>query len=133
MAASLTAFRRDRTRAAPFAGVRSQKNGTIAPHGAAETEPAWPIQSGCIFIQRSGSAFATLLGGALGSAGLTPSLIPIQHRQQKQVICRYFKPSDGLEPSTPSLSSSDEEGSAGNRGSRRPKNSRKLKESPEDE
>jgi hypothetical protein len=34
---------------------------------------------------------------------MTPSLPAIQHRQQKMPLCRYFKPSDGLEPSTPSL------------------------------
>ena len=40
--------------------------------------------------------------GSLASLTVTP-LPVIQHRQQKMLICRYFKPSDGLEPSTPSL------------------------------
>ena len=38
--------------------------------------------------------------GAEGLPGVrlvTPSLPAIQHRQQKMLICRYFKPSDGLE------------------------------------
>jgi hypothetical protein len=38
---------------------------------------------------------------ALGLLGVTPSLLAIQHRQQKMLICRYFKPSSGPEPPTP--------------------------------
>jgi hypothetical protein len=37
------------------------------------------------------------------AARLIPSLPAIQHRQHEWPICRDFKPSDGLEPSTPSL------------------------------
>src|SRR5439155_12496602 len=37
------------------------------------------------------------------AASRDPSLPAIQHRQRMVPICRYFKPSDGLEPSTPSL------------------------------
>jgi len=48
-------------------------------------------------------------------------------------ICRYFKPSDGLEPSTPSLPFSDELGSAGKGGEPRARKPRKEKESPQEE
>ena len=34
---------------------------------------------------------------------MIPFLLTIQHRQHKWAICRYFKPSSGLEPETPSL------------------------------
>src|SRR5919106_4709241 len=46
-------------------------------------------------------------------AGVTPSLSSIQHTQHEWPICRYFKPSDGLEPSTPSLPSWDRRGNRG--------------------
>ena len=49
------------------------------------------------------------------------------------LICRYFKPSDGLERSTPSLPSSIEVGTAGKGGKPRARKSRKEKESPADE
>ena len=39
-----------------------------------------------------------------------------------------FKPSDGLEPSTPSLPFSSEAGTKGKRGNGRPRKSRKRKE-----
>ena len=49
------------------------------------------------------------------------------------LICRYFKPSDGLEPSTPSLPWSDEEGTAGAAGKSRAPKPRKTKASLGDE
>jgi hypothetical protein len=48
-------------------------------------------------------------------------------------ICRRFKPSDGLEPSTPSLPFSAEEERAGKRGKPRTRKRRKPKESPQNE
>ncbi len=42
---------------------------------------------------------------------VTPSLPAIQHRQQESLVLQgSFKPSDGLEPSTPSLPSSQATG-----------------------
>jgi hypothetical protein len=52
----------------------------------------------------------------------------------RRSICGDFvKPSDGLEPSTPSLPLSDEAGSAGKAGKPRARKPRKKKESTEDE
>ena len=55
------------------------------------------------------------------------------NRQQKYVICRYFKPSDRLEPSTPSLPSSHEAGIAGTAGNPEAGKPRKKRESAEEE
>jgi hypothetical protein len=57
------------------------------------------------------------------------------HRsRQKQLICREIeKPSDGLEPSTRSLPSSDEVGTAGTSGKPRARKPRKREESAEEE
>jgi hypothetical protein len=53
---------------------------------------------------------------------------------EKNAICwPFFKPSDGLEPSTPSLPSSDDAGTAGKGGKPRVRKSRKKKESAEGE
>ena len=48
----------------------------------------------------------------------------------KQVICGLFKPSDGLEPSAPSLPSSNETEIGGNRGSHVNEDPRRRQESP---
>jgi hypothetical protein len=53
---------------------------------------------------------------------------------EKAPTCGAFaEPSDGLEPSTPSLPLSDEAGSAGTAGKPRARKPRKKKESPEEE
>jgi hypothetical protein len=50
------------------------------------------------------------------------------------LFCRFVvEPSDGLEPSTPSLPFSDEEGSEDTRGNPRARKPRKKDESPENE
>ena len=52
---------------------------------------------------------------------------------EKALACGVLvKPSNGLEPLTPSLPWSNEEGSAGKGGKPRARNPRKKKESPED-
>jgi hypothetical protein len=54
--------------------------------------------------------------------------------KRKSAVCSAFaEPSDGLEPSTPSLPSSNEAGTAVKSGNPRALKSRKKKESPEDE
>ena len=58
---------------------------------------------------------------------------PGSHSLTGIILAGSFKPSDGLEPSTPSLPSSNEAGTAGNHGSGRPRKSGKLKETAEDE
>jgi hypothetical protein len=53
---------------------------------------------------------------------------------EKAPTCGAFaEPSDGLEPSTPSLPFSDEAGSAGTAGKPRARKARKKKVKPEDE
>jgi hypothetical protein len=55
-------------------------------------------------------------------------------RENKPLICSGFcKPSDGLEPSTPSLPWSDEAGTAGKAGKPRARKPRKKRESADDE
>jgi len=54
--------------------------------------------------------------------------------KEKGAFCGAFaEPSDGLEPSTPSLPSSNEPGTAAKGGKPRARKPRKKKESPEDE
>jgi hypothetical protein len=60
----------------------------------------------------------------------------IVHGDPKEnlLICGIFaKPSDGLEPSTPSLPSSNEDGTEGTGGKPRARTSRKTEKSPDEE
>ena len=58
----------------------------------------------------------------------------LRHRHPSRRFAGAFvKPSDGLEPSTPSLPFSFDEGSKGTRGSRRPRKPRKPTDSPKSE
>jgi hypothetical protein len=59
---------------------------------------AWSEVS-CQFRQRK----KALQTRAIRSERVTPSLPAMQHRQQEMRLAGLFKPSDGLEPSTPSL------------------------------
>ena len=55
-------------------------------------------------------------------------------RQRKELISRHFaKPSDGLEPSTPSLPFSAEAGSEGKRGKPRARKPSKKRNRPEND
>jgi hypothetical protein len=64
-------------------------------------------------------------------------LYGVKNGNNQAAICSGFifseEPSDGLEPSTPPLPSSDDARSAGTRGPPRARKPRKKKESPENE
>jgi hypothetical protein len=73
-------------------------------------------------------------GQILGTVGRTLKEGAYRFEATKKAICWPFvKPSDGLEPSTPSLPSSDEAGSAGRRGTSWAQKPRRNKESAADE
>jgi hypothetical protein len=63
----------------------------------------------------------------------TLEAVQVQPTEKAAISAAFAEPSDGLEPSTPFLPSSDETGIAGTRGRRRPIKPRKGDESAEDD
>jgi hypothetical protein len=80
------------------------------------------------------SAVALIVGTGLGDRFSGDRTTSARRPSKKKAICWPFvKPSDGLEPSTPSLPLSNEEGSEGTTGKPRAGKPRKKKEWFEEE